>query len=142
MQRRFVIAGLLGVISFAACSDTTAPAATPHIGTIFQIRVPDHAASGDTVKIGFRYYTAGCDTGTVVEARSTSDGLRFTIRSYPTGRPCVLTPGIEGVSQGSTGVSDIIAPSVGYVVAPPHIAPIRLIFTEPDGRDSVRVVGP
>ncbi|MFL5562406.1 MAG: hypothetical protein ACJ79K_13110 [Gemmatimonadaceae bacterium] len=141
MQRRFVIAGMLGVITVAACRDTTAPV-VQHIGTIFQIRVPDHAAFGDTVKIGFRYYTAGCDTGTVVETHSTTDGLRFTVRSFATNRPCFLLANAAGGVQGNPTTDPIVAPSVGYIVAPPHLTPMRLVFSEPDGGDSVRVVGP
>jgi hypothetical protein len=141
MKRRFVIAGMLGVIALVACNDTTAPL-TPHIATIFQISVPERAAVGDTVRIGFRYYSSGCDTGTVVEAHSTTDGLRFTVRSFSSNRICPLTLGLAGVNQSNSATADIIAPSVGYVIAPPHLAPLRLVFTEPAGGDSVRVIGP
>jgi hypothetical protein len=141
MKRRFVIAGMLGIITVAACRDSNAPA-TQHIGTIFQIRVPDHATTADTVKIGFLYSRTGCDTGTVVEAQSLSDGVRFTVRSYATNRVCPLSGGLYSAGQGNSVVPYPIPSSVGYVIAPPHVSPLRLVFTEPDGADSVRIVGP
>ena len=69
--------------------------------------------------------SSACDTGATVEARRTPDGYRFTARSFPTELSCV---GVNGPH------------AVGFNVAPPQELPVRLIFSEPDGNDSVRVV--
>ena len=133
MGRRFVIAGMVAVITLAACSDTNAPA-TSRIATIYQIRVPAHAAFGDTVRVSFSYSMAGCDTGVVVESRPMSDGMRFTVRSVPTNRVCPMTL--------DPTFAPIFVPPVGVVIAPPHASPLRLVFTEPSAGDSVRVISP
>ena len=133
MRTNLVVAVLLGVVvTAAACNDTTAPSAAPHTAVITDIDVTSHAGPGDTVKVFFRYYTASCDTGAVVETRRISDGLRFTVTSWATNRPCPL----------DASLSIIAPPPVGYIVSPPHVSPLRLVFTQPDGKDSVRVVGP
>jgi hypothetical protein len=133
MRINLVIAGLLSaVVAVAACDDTTSPTPRPHIAAIANIKVTDHASYGDTVKVSFNYYTVSCDTGVLVQARPIVEGLRFTVTSWPTNRPCPLTL-----------TSSIIGPPpVGYVVNPPHQSPLKLVFTQPDGVDSVRVVGP
>ena len=133
MRTILVIAGLLGIIvAVAACDDSTAPAPKPNIAGIGNIKVTSPAAYSDTVKISFNYYTASCDTGVVVQAHPTTDGIRFTVTSWPSNRPCPLTL-----------TSSIIGPPpVGYVVNPPHLSPLRIVFTQPGGTDSVRVVGP
>jgi hypothetical protein len=133
MGRRFVIAGMLAVITLAACSDTNAPA-TSRIATIYQINVPEHAAFSDTVRVSFSYSIAGCDTGVVVEQRPTVDGMRFTVRSKPTNQVCPMTL--------TESFAPIIVPPVGVVIAPPHIAPMKLVFTQPEGGDSVRIISP
>jgi len=133
MRTNLVIAVLLGVtVTAAACSDTTAPAPAPHTAFIANIDATSHAGPGDTVKVSFTYYTASCDTGAVVQVRRISDGLRFTVTSWPTNRPCPL----------DASLSIIAPPPVGYIVNPPHVSPLRLVFTQPGGTDSVRVVGP
>jgi hypothetical protein len=132
MGRRFVIAGIAGIITLAACNDSTAPA-TSRIATIYQIKVPEHAAFSDTVRVTFSYMTAGCDTGVVVESKPTIDGMRFTVRSFSTNQVCPMTL--------TESFAPIIVPPVGMVIAPPHATPLRLVFTEPSGGDSVRVVG-
>ena len=133
MRINLVIAGLIGIaVAVAACDDSTSPAPQPHVAFIGNINVTAHAAYSDTVKVSFNYYTASCDTGVVVQTRPTLDGLRFTVTSWPTNRPCPLTL-----------TSSIIAPPpIGYVVNPPHQSPLKLLFTQPGGTDSVRVVGP
>jgi hypothetical protein len=133
MRANLVIAVLLGVVvAAAACDESTSPEPKPDVAFIGNIDVTDHAGYGDTVKVTFNYYTAGCDTGVVVQTRPISDGLRFTVTSWPTNRVCPMTL-----------TSSIIAPPpVGYVVIPPHPSPMRFLFTQPGGTDSVRVVGP
>ena len=133
MRTNLVIAGLLAVaVAVAACDDSTSPGPQPRVAFIGNINVTAHAAYSDTVKVSFNYYTASCDTGVVVQARPTIEGLRFTVTSWPTNRPCLLTL-----------TSSILGPPpVGYVVNPPHQSPLRLLFTQPEGIDSVRVVGP
>lgn len=104
MRIDLVIAGLLGtVVTVAACSDATSPAPRPHAAYIANIRVTDHATYGDTVKASFNYYTVSCDTGVVVQARPTLEGLRFTVTSWPTNRVCplTLTSSIAGQPQGA-----------------------------------------
>ena len=133
MRTNLVIAVLLGVaVATAACSDTTAPKPAPHVAYIYGIKVSDHAASGDTVKISFSYAPASCDTGVVVTARPNSEGMRFTVTSWPTNRACTLDVALDFLAP----------PPVGYIVNPPHISPLRFVFTQPGGTDSVRVVGP
>ncbi len=135
MRANLVIAVLLGAtVAAAACDDTTAPAPKPHIATITNIQVSGPGGSADTVKVAFNYYTASCDTGVVVQARSSVDGLRFTVTSWPSNLACPLM---------LTSMTSMIAmPPVGYVIYPPHPSPLKLLFTQPGGVDSVRVVGP
>lgn len=133
MRINLVIAVLLGAaVTVAACNDTTAPKPAPHLASIYGIKVTDRAAFSDTVKISFSYAPASCDTGVVVSVRPISDGMRFTVTSWPSNRDCPLT----------ASLSIIAPPPVGYIVNPPHISPLRLVFTQPGGTDSVRVVGP
>ena len=130
MRTNLVIAVLLGVaVVAAACENTTAPN-RPHVGTIFGIQAPANAAVSDTVRVRFSYYTQFCDTGAVLSVRLSGDEMRFTITSWPTNQPC---PVVTSVFGG-------VPPSAGYIVNPPHAAPLRLVFSEPTGGDSVRVV--
>lgn len=109
-----------------ACSTTTDPVAAGAVALITAISAPARAASLDTINVAFAYVTAPCDTGLAVESRQTFDEIRFTARSKHTDLPCIAVPTIQH--------------RVGYVIVPPHEAPLRLIFSEPDGKDSVRVV--
>ena len=130
MRTNLVIAVLLGVaVAAAACNDTTAPK-RPHLATIFAIQAPANAAITDTVRVRFSYYTEFCDSGAVLSVHPANDEIRFTVTSWPTNQTC---PAVM-----STIAS--IRPSVEYVVNPPHAAPLRLVFSEPTGGDSVRVV--
>lgn len=132
MRINLVIAGLLGVaVAVAACNEATAPD-RPHVGTIFAIEAPANAAASDTVRVRFSYYTEFCDTGAVLSVRPSFDQIRFTVTSWPTNRPC---PAV-------TSVIAVIPLTAGYIVNPPHASPLRLLFTQPGGTDSVRVVGP
>lgn len=131
MRTNLVIVGLLGaVVAAAACGETTSPEPKPDVAFIGNIKVSDRAAYSDTVKVSFNYYTIGCDTGVVVQTRPTTDGLRFTVTAWPTNRVCPMT----------LASSLIAPPPVGFVVNPPHPSPLRLVFTQPGGTDSVRVV--
>ena len=131
MRTNLVIAVLLGAaVAVAACDETTAPEPKPHLAFIANIQVTEHATYADTVKVSFTYFTASCDTGVVVQARPDYEGVRFTVTSWPTNRACPLT----------ASLSIIAPPPVGYVVNPPHQSPLKLIFTQPGGTDSVRVV--
>ena len=133
MRINLVIAVLLGVaVATAACNDTTAPRQAPRVATIYNISTTPHAGSGDTVKVSFSYIAAGCDTGVVVSAQPTGDGTRFTVTSWPTNRPCTLDLRTDAIAS----------PPFGFIQAPPHISPLRFVFTQPGGTDSVRVVGP
>lgn len=128
MRWRIGMVGLMtGAVVAAACGSTTDPQLVGQVAVITGITTPIHAATTDTIKVGFSYVTTACDTGATVEARQTPDGLRFTARSFPTELNC---SGVNGPHP------------VGYLIRPPHDAQLRLIFSEPDGNDSVRVVGP
>ena len=132
MRTNLVVAVLLGVtVVAAACNETTAPD-RPHVVTIFGIQAPANAAVSDTVRVRFSYYTEFCDTGAVLSVRPSFDEIRFTVTSWPTNRTC---PAV-------TSVIAAIPLTAGYVVNPPHAAPLRLVFSEPTGGDSVRVVAP
>ena len=126
-QRLGVVGVIAAAIVAAACGSTTDPLLVGQVAMIGAISTPAHAATTDTIKVGFSYITTACDTGATVEARQTPDGLRFTARSFPTELNCV---GVNGPHPA------------GYLILPPHDAQMRLIFSEPDGNDSVRVVGP
>ena len=135
MRSRLVVAGIVAAaMAAAACSKSTGPKtrSVQHLGWIGHISVPARAAVTDTVKIVFSYSTQYCDTGTVLQSRTTSDGMRFTVTSWSTDRPC---PAV-------TSVVNPVLPMAGYIVTPPHVAPMRLVFSEPDGNDSTRVVQP
>ena len=131
-MRAFVVGAMVGIIVVAGCNDATGPKShsVQRVATIYNIKVPARAAFGDTVRIAFNYAPFGCDSGVVFQARPTADGMRFTATSWSTELPCAYLR-----------IMDPLASSVGYVVNPPHNAPLRLVFTEPDGKDSVRVVG-
>lgn len=133
MGRRFVIAGIAAIITLAACNDANAPTGS-RVATIYQIRVPAHASFTDTVHVAFSYAIGPCDTGTVVEARPEPDGVRFTVRSFPTNRVCPLNP--------TASLVPLIVPQWTMAIGPPHASPLRLVFTEPSGGDSVRVISP
>ena len=131
MRTRLVITGMLAAaVAAAACSDSTGPKSVQHVALIGNISVPARAAVTDTVKILFSYSTNWCDTGAVLQSRTTSEGMRFTVTSWSTDRNC---PAIAAALVP-------VPPTAGYIVTPPHIAPMRLVFSEPDGKDSVRVV--
>ena len=91
MRSRLVVAGIVAAaMAAAACSDSTGQKtrSVQHLGWIGHISVPARAAVTDTVKIVFSYSTQYCDTGTVLQSRTTSDGMRFTVTSWSTDRPC------------------------------------------------------
>jgi hypothetical protein len=120
---------LAGVAIIAGCGDSTGPKSVEHTNPIMQIRVPAHATFSDTLKISFGYSIPCSDTGAVIRASGIAGGWRITVTSWTSDpRFCPLT--------------DIIAPNVGYLVNPPHPVPLRFVFTEPSGGDSVRVVEP
>ena len=128
MKRLLVITGMVGVIVFAGCRDSTSPRANnPYVATITQIHVPQQVALWDTVKLDFAYFTTGCDSSTV-QIQQGDAHLRFTATGYPTDRFCVADLG--GIHRFS------------YFVFPPHGAPLSVTFTEPTGGDSVRTVTP
>jgi hypothetical protein len=128
LRARLGLVGVMACVIAAACSSTTDPVLNGEVALIRGITVPARAASGDTIRVAFSYVTAPCDTGLTVESRQTFDEIRFTARSKQTTLPCVAT--LSGVHP------------VGYLILPPHEAPLRLVFSEPDGNDSVRVVAP
>lgn len=132
MRRLLVCAGLLGVVVAAGCSDSTGPKSVKRVATILNIKMPATAAATDTVKVVFDYYAASyCDTGVVMQVRNFADSVRFTVTSWSTNVQCPAY------------AADIIRlPSAGYMVNPPHESPLRLVFSEPGGKDSVRVVAP
>jgi hypothetical protein len=132
VRRLVVCAWLVGVVLAAACDDATGPKSVQHVATIMNIKVPDRAAAADTVRVAFNYVTQFCDTGTVLQVRGTPDGTRFTVTSWSTDLPCAVP----------LSVFNPQLPSVVYVMSPPKGAPLRLLFSEPGGADSVRVVAP
>jgi hypothetical protein len=132
MKRRWMGlgAGIIAVV-VAACSSGTDPVSQGEVAQIVNITTSAHAASTDTIKVAFTYVTSSCDTGATLEVRdeNTSEvaGMRFTARSHPVEVDCRLAPNLHPVV---------------YSVSPPHFSPMRLAFSEPDGNDTVRVVGP
>jgi hypothetical protein len=126
MRWRIGVVGLMAAaVTAAACSTTTDPVLTGQVAQIAGITTPAHATATDTIKVSFSYITTACDTGATVEARRTPDGYRFTARSFTTELNCA---GVNGPH------------AVGFSIAPPQDLPSRLIFSQPDGNDSVRVV--
>ena len=125
-MRALTVAGLVGIVMVAGCHDATAPRTDlPRTAPIEQIQVSAHAATTDTIFIRFVYMTAPCDTS-AIGVRQTSTSVRITATAYPTDRVCLATlPG---------------ANPFRYVVLPLHVAPYTVIFTQPTGTDSVRVV--
>ena len=129
MLRRIACIGVmgLGIAVAAACHDTTAPPVY-RIATISKIHVSGHALPTEPVFVNFVYYTiAACDTGTV-EVRQSYNEVRFTAISYPVRGPCTANTSIERPWN--------------YFVQPYHGAPMQVVFTQPSGGDSVRVVAP
>ena len=119
--------GLLACVVAAACSSGTEPSSAGEVAVITGISVPARAAATDTIKVAFSYVTAPCDTALAVESRETLDEIRFTARSKHTELTCIRI---------------FSSHAVGYLIPPPHESPLRLVFSEPDGKDSVRVVAP
>lgn len=132
MWRRGVVlvAGVV-ITAIAACSSGTDPVLQGQVVSIVNITTSAHAASTDTIKVAFTWISTPCDTGASLEVRdeNTSQvaGMRFTARSFQLQEGCRLAPTLHPVV---------------YSIAPPHFAPMRLAFSEPDGNDTVRVVGP
>jgi hypothetical protein len=128
MKRYLVIAGVAGSVMIAACKDAAAPGRDqPYVATISQIHVPSQVGLWDTVRVDFTYFTPGCDSSVVV-IRLGYTQLKFTARGYPTDRICINDLG--GIHM------------FRYNVYPPQDAPLSIIFTEPNGGDSVRTVTP
>ena len=125
-MRSFVIAAIIiSGVALAACHDTTSPAAQPRIAGISGITVPARAGESDTVPISFIYTTAPCDTS-IVETRQSFSGVRFTVTAFATNQPCIAVLSVEHPFH--------------YSVLPVHAVPLSVMFTEPDGKDSVRIV--
>jgi hypothetical protein len=133
MWRRGIVFGV-GIIAVgvAACTSGTDPVVQGQVAQIVDITTSAHAASTDTIRVAFTYVTSPCDTGAALEVRDENGsdyaGMRFTARSHPLDQGCAL--------------SSIAMHPVVYAIPPVHFAPMRLIFSEPDGNDTVRVVGP
>jgi hypothetical protein len=130
--RLIVVGALVLGAGIAACTSGTDPVAQGQVVQIVNITTSAHAASTDTIRVAFSYVTAPCDTGAALEVRDENGsdfaGMRFTARSHPVDQACALTP---------TAMHPVV-----YAIPPVHFAPMRLIFSEPDGNDTVRVVGP
>jgi hypothetical protein len=125
-MRALIVTAIVGIVIVSGCHDATAPRTDlPRTAPIDQIQVTAHAATTDTIFIRFTYITAPCDTS-AIGVRQTSSTVRITATAYPTNRPCV---------------ADIAAANdFRYMVLPYHTAPYTVIFTQPSGNDSVRVV--
>ena len=132
MRRR---PGLLCVIAAVSagvgCQSATDPIGTDNrpVAVITAIRIPSGFGAGDTVMVKFSYLTAVCDTARAVDVRRDNGALRFTVTSAPWSGACTLS--------ASIGVYD-----VGYLIPPPHAAGQLLIFSEPGGADSLRILTP
>jgi hypothetical protein len=130
MNKRLSVVGVMVAI-VAACSSTTDPVTQGEVAQIINIVTPARSAASETLKVSFTYVTSPCDTGATLEVRDANGtdmaGLRFTARSFPTERACTL--------------SALQMHAVSYGIGPGHFMPMRLIFSEPDGNDTVRVVG-
>lgn len=125
-MRALTVAGLVGIVVVAGCHDATAPRTElPRTAPIEQIQVSAHAATTDTIFIRFVYVTAPCDTS-AIGVRQTSTSVRITATAYPTNRVCLATVAA--------------ANNFRYMVLPYHSAPYTVIFTQPSGTDSVRLV--
>ena len=131
-RRGIVVGGGVVAVLVAACTSGTDPVIQGQLVPIVDITTSAHAASTDTIRVAFSYITSPCDTGAALEVRDENGsdyaGMRFTARSHPVDQGCVL--------------SSMTTHAVVYAIPPVHFAPIRLIFSEPDGKDTVRVVGP
>jgi hypothetical protein len=125
-MRALIVAAVAGTVVVAGCHDATAPRTDlPRTAPIEQIQVTAHAATTDTIFIRFVYVTAPCDSS-AIGVRQTSTNLRITATGYPTNRPCIAVISAENQFR--------------YMVLPYHAAPFTVIFTQPSGTDSVRVV--
>jgi len=126
-----VVLMVAGVVA-AACTTGTDPVSQGEVRQIVGITTSAHAAASDTIRIAFSYVIPPCDSGATLEVRDENDadyaGVRFTARSHTVDAACPLGPTLPH--------------AVAYLIAPPHFAPMKLIFSEPDGNDTVRVVGP
>ena len=130
--RHCVVAGIVAGVVVAACTSGTDPVSQGEVQQINNITTSAHAASTDTIRIAFSYVVPACDTGASLEVRDENGadyaGVRFTARSHPVDGVCPLLPTLPH--------------AVAYLIPPPHFSPLKLIFSEPDGNDTVRVVGP
>ena len=125
-MRTLTVAGLVGMVVLAGCHDATGPRTDgPLTAAIQQIQVSAQAAPTDTIFIRFTYVTAPCDTS-AIGVRQTSRSVRITATAYHTNSPCVATLSMLNTFR--------------YMVLPWHAAPYTVIFTQPTGNDSVRVV--
>jgi hypothetical protein len=121
------MAVLTGVVVAAGCKNTTAPDPNrPRTAPINGIQVTEHASPTDTIFIRFNYLGGACDS-TAIGVRQTSTNVRLTATTYPTQRPCV---------NGASDIQNVFH----YMVLPYHNAPYTVMFTQPSGTDSVRVV--
>ena len=131
MRALLVGAAVLAIITVAACDDSTSPKFRTRLAPIAMIDAPASATPTDSVMISFAYYPMNCDTGAFVTVRQYADTIRFSALSYQTTRDCPNYPTASLVATSQR---------FGYVAVPPHAVPLHLIFAQPDGRDSVRLV--
>ena len=130
--RLIAVGALVLGAGIAACTSGTDPVVQGQVVQIVDITTSARAASTDTIRVAFSYVTSPCDTGSALEVRDENGsdfaGMRFTARSHPLDQGCTL--------------NSMTTHPVVYAIPPVHFAPMRLIFSEPDGNDTVRVVGP
>ena len=131
MRALLVGAALLAIITVAACDDSTSPNFQARLVPIGTIDAPVATTPTDSLMISFVYYPFNCDTGAFVRVRQYADTIRFSALSYQTRRECPNYPTASLVANNQR---------FGYIAVPPHAVPLHLIFSQPDGRDSVRLV--
>jgi hypothetical protein len=131
MRALLVGAGLFAIITVAACDDSTSPKFGARLVPIAAIDAPASTTPTDSLKLSFMYYPLNCDTGAFVSVRQYADTIRFSAMSYQTTKECPNYPTASLVANTQR---------FGYIAVPPHAAPLHLIFSQPDGRDSTRLV--
>ena len=113
----------------AGCHDAW-PAVTPpvvsHLALITAIRYPDSVTVEDDVIVRFTVVVNPCETLYWAEDHPDGDTMRFSARSISA----------DCVSASPT------THEVEFLLQRPQRLPRTLIFAEPDGADSVRVIAP